>query len=162
MKGTKVLTASPTQMYIYLPAMKKIRRIASHVTEQGFLGTALSQRDMTLTRYGDKYTAKIDSDGAVLAMTLTAKNADAPYPKLELEIDKKIWLPTKVKYLNEAGKVIKTETRTSYECDENYCNPREMVMTDHTSGVSSTLQLKKFKINPELSDDLFSKRSLMH
>ena len=162
MKGTKVLTASPTQMYIYLPAMKKIRRIASHVTEQGFLGTALSQRDMTLTRYGDKYNAKIDSDGAELAMTLTAKSGDAPYPKLQMKVDKKIWLPTEIKYFNDGGKVIKTETRSKYECDKDYCNPREMVMTDHTAGVSSKLELKKFKINPELKDDLFSKRSLMH
>ena len=38
MKGTKVLILSPTQMYVYLPAFGKVRRIASHTKDQGFLG----------------------------------------------------------------------------------------------------------------------------
>src|ERR1700733_10051447 len=43
MKGTKVLILSPTQMYVYLPAFGKVRRIASHTKDQGFLGLSFSQ-----------------------------------------------------------------------------------------------------------------------
>src|SRR5262245_8249677 len=32
LKGTKVLILSPTEMYVYLPAFGKVRRIASHTS----------------------------------------------------------------------------------------------------------------------------------
>jgi hypothetical protein len=162
MKGTKVLIKSPTEMYIYLPAFKKIRRIASHVTEQGFLGTALSQRDLSLTHYAKYYRAKKDKDSAKsMTLLLTAKGDDAPYARLELDIDKSKWLPTEIRYFNEKGAHIKTETRTDYECKGNICLPGVQKMTDHTTGVSSTLKMKKPKIDKELDDKLFSKRYLM-
>src|SRR5258706_16469000 len=45
MKGTKVLVLSPTQMYVYLPAFGKVRRIASSVAGQGFMGMTYAQDD---------------------------------------------------------------------------------------------------------------------
>ncbi|MGB0638377.1 MAG: outer membrane lipoprotein-sorting protein, partial [Myxococcota bacterium] len=35
MKGTRVLVLSRQQMWVYLPAYNKVRRVASHVTQQG-------------------------------------------------------------------------------------------------------------------------------
>jgi len=57
MKGTKVLILSSTQMYVYLPAFGKVRRIASSVTDQGFMGLTFTQTDLSLTRYSADYTA---------------------------------------------------------------------------------------------------------
>ncbi len=161
MKGTKVLTLAPTEMYIYLPAFKKIRRIASHVTEQGFLGTALSQRDLTLTRYSDKYDAsdKSAADGKI-TLTLKGKTEEAPYPKIVLTVDENKLLPSTIKYFNDEGKHVKTETRTQYRCSKDYCTPGAMKIEDHAAGVKSILYLKDYTINPKLEDGLFSKRSL--
>src|SRR5579871_6191295 len=64
MKGTKVLVLSPTQMYVYLPAFGKVRRIASHTKDQGFLGLTFSQDDMATTSYGPLYAASVLSDDA--------------------------------------------------------------------------------------------------
>jgi len=162
MRGTKVLTASPTKMYIYLPAFKKIRRIASHMTEQGFLGTSLSQRDMTLTRYSDYYTARKSSDESKqLTLELTAKpGAHAPYPKIELTIGRKHWLPSAIQYFNDSGQLIKTETRSVYHCGKGYCTPGRMKVADHTSGVTSVLILEDYTINPALPAKIFGKRIL--
>jgi outer membrane lipoprotein-sorting protein len=161
MKGTKVLTLSPTEMYIYLPQYKKIRRIASHVTEQGFLGTTLSQKDLTLTRYSTYYTGSTKSeDDDTIELSLTAKDETAPYPKLELVVNKKRMLPSKIRYFNEEGKQVKEERRSAYRCSDNYCMPLTMVVHDLVSGKKSTLRLTKWKVNPTLKDELFSKRSL--
>jgi outer membrane lipoprotein-sorting protein len=163
MKGTKVLVKSPTKMYIYLPAFGKVRRIASHVTEQGFLGTALSQKDMTLTRYSDKYDASVVSDdGTTIVLRLTAKGDGAPYPKIELDVEKKRWLPTKIRYYGEDDKHIKSEDRKDYKCKEKHCTPGTMVITDHTSDTTSTITLKKFEVNSDLPAEIFSKRYLMN
>jgi outer membrane lipoprotein-sorting protein len=161
MKGTKVLTLSPTEMYIYLPQYKKIRRIASHVTEQGFLGTTLSNKDLTLTRYSEYYTSSTKSeDDSEMELVLTPKDDTAPYPKLEMIVNKERLVPSKIRYFNEEGKQVKEERRSAYRCEDGCCTPMTMVMTDLISGKTSTLRLTKWKINPKIKDEIFSKRSL--
>lgn len=161
MKGTKVLTASPTQMYIFMPAFKKLRRIASHVNEQGFLGTALSSADMNLTRYGRFYQATVkSSDAKTVTLRLDGKDDKAPYPRIDMVVDKKLSLPVELKYYAAGGKHIKTERRQDYQCAKGYCVPKLMEMTDHTKAVTSVLKLEKHAIDVAVADDLFSKRSL--
>jgi len=161
MAGTKVLTKSPEKMYIYLPSFKKVRRIASHMNEQGFLGTALASKDMTLTHYGASFTATLITDSASeLELKLVAKNEKAPYPRLDLSIDKTRMVPVRVKFYGEGDKHLKTETRSDYVCEGGYCLPKVIEMVDHSKGVASTLKLLSFKINPELDKGLFSKRNL--
>ena len=46
----KILTRAAQDMYVYLPAFKKVRRLASHVKEQGFMGTAFGHEEMSLVR----------------------------------------------------------------------------------------------------------------
>src|SRR5262249_35132522 len=43
LKGTKVLILSTTEMYAYLPAFGKVRRIASHTNDQSAFGMVFSQ-----------------------------------------------------------------------------------------------------------------------
>ena len=51
MKGTRVLVLSRQQMWVYLPAYRKVRRVASHVKQQGFMGTTYSDEDMSTTSH---------------------------------------------------------------------------------------------------------------
>ena len=162
MKGTKVLVTSPSQMYIYLPAMKKIRRIASHVTDQPFLGTALSAEDMSITRLVPYYSAKKgNDDGTHVMLILTAKSDAAPYPKMEMKVEKARWLPLEIKKYNAAGKLIKTEKREEYSCSEGFCGPKKMTFVNHAIDMATVLVLTSSKVNPTIEDDLFSKRTLL-
>ena len=163
MKGTKVLILSPTQMYVYLPAFGKIRRIASHVTDQGFMGLAFSQDDLANQSYAPIYDAQVASDAAAeMKLVATAKAGQTvPNGKIEFLIAKDKNLPTEIKYFNTAGNHVKTETRTGYECQGAVCSPKELKMVDHTKGGHWTKMIRKaWKVNEDLSDDLFSKRSL--
>ena len=64
LKGTRVLSHTRTKMWVYLPAYQKVRRITSHTTDQGFMGTTLTQDDMATTHYGHVYKAtRCRSDG---------------------------------------------------------------------------------------------------
>lgn len=163
MKGTKVLILSPTQMYVYLPAFGKVRRIASHVQGQGFMGMTFSQSDFMLLRYSGFYNASILSDDASSTkLALAPKSGvEAPYPKIELTISKDKKLPTEIKYFNEKGVHLKTETRSDYKCEGDVCVPNKLKMVDHTKGGQSTeLSVKTSKLNEEMSDEIFSKRAL--
>jgi len=161
-KGTKVLILSPTQMYVYLPAFGKVRRIASHVNDQGFMGLAFSQDDFATQRYASAYNTKVLSDaGNELKLELSAKTADTPYGKIEVTIQKDKNVPTELKYYSASGQHVKTETRTGYTCEGDVCAPGELKMVDHSKGGHWTKMVRKsIKVNEEMSDDLFSKRNL--
>ena len=162
-KGTKVLILSPTQMYVYLPAFKKVRRIASHVTAQGFMGTTYSSDDMSLVRFADKYDAKLAKDSdKTLELEITKKSdVAAPYPKGRITIDKKLMLPIELAYFNDKGQKLKTETRIDYGCEGTVCTARVMKMVDHTAnGHWTELVREKWKVNSGLSKRTFSKRNL--
>lgn len=163
MKGTKVLILSTTQMYVYLPAFGKVRRIASHTADQGFMGLAFSQDDFATQKYSGDYSAKLLSDGAsewkIEATTKEGKTT--PYAKIEFTVAKDNKLPTEIKYFNAEGKHLKTETRSGYSCEGNICTPGELKMVDHMKGGLWTKMVRKsWKLNGEISDEIFSKRSL--
>ena len=161
--GTKVLILSPTQMYVYLPAYKKVRRIASHVTEQGFMGTTYSQDLLAIARYADHYKPTVLSeDDTTWTLELTEKPDGAgPFPKIKVVVQKKDYLPTKMEYFNKRGKHVKTEERMDYECRGKICAPMTMKLTDHTDGDHWTkLVQKKWKPNGGLSDRIFTRRNL--
>jgi outer membrane lipoprotein-sorting protein len=162
MKGTKVLILSPTQMYVFLPAFGKVRRIASHTKDQGFLGLTFSQDDMATTAYGAQYTASIAGDDAkTQKLVLTPKaGQETPYSKIEITVAKDNGLPTELKYFNGEGKNIKTETRSGYSCEGNVCTPGELKMVDNVKGSWTKLIAKSRKVNAEISDDVFSQRNL--
>jgi hypothetical protein len=71
-------------------------------------------------------------------------------------------VPSELKYFNAEGKNIKTEARTGYTCEENntICTPGELKMTDNTKGSWSKLVRKLWKVNENISDDVFTQRSL--
>ncbi|MEM1032031.1 MAG: outer membrane lipoprotein-sorting protein [Myxococcota bacterium] len=161
MKGTKVLILSREQMYIYLPAMKKIRRIASHVNSKAFLGTALSADDMSLTRYSRYYdVVKQKDDGEFVFLKLKAKSDAAPYPRIALKVEKKRWLPVAVKMYNADGKVIKEEKREGYTCTDDFCAPAVMKFKNNATGMRTVLMLTSSQVNEPIDDNIFTKRYL--
>ena len=161
MKGTKVLILSPTQMYVYLPAFGKVRRIASHTKDQGFLGLTFSQDDMATTAYGPLYTGAVGADAAGDTLTLTPKpGQETPYAKIEVTLNKDHGTIAQLKYFNADGNNVKTETRSNYSCDGDVCTPGELKMVDNTKGNWTKLVAKTRKVNEEISDDVFSQRNL--
>lgn len=162
MKGTKVLILSPTQMYVYLPAFGKVRRIASHTKDQGSFGLAFSQDDMATQSYGGEYEGKVLADaGNELKLALTPRaGKETNYGKIEITVAKDRMLPTELKYFNTEGKNIKTETRTGYTCEGDVCTPGELKMVNNTKGNWTRLIRKAWRLNDSIADDVFSQRNL--
>lgn len=165
LKGTRVLILDRDQMYIFLPQYNKVRRVASHTTQQGFMGTTFSFDDMNAGRFGDVYDAKLDSeDGEVAHLTLTAKpDVKAPYPKAEVTVDLKMFHPLELKYFNDKGENIKTETRSKYDCNDeaNVCLGGVHKMEDLTrDGAWTELRRVGWELNTGVDDDVFTTRNL--
>lgn len=162
-RGTKVLIVSPTQMYVYMPVYKKVRRIASHVTEQGFLGTTYSNDDLSLTTYGDKYTGKYvgETDTEYKIELAPRGDTKVAYPRVQITMSKDRYFPLEIVYFNQEGTRLKTETRSEYSCEGSICSPGRLKMVDNTThGHATSLIRKRWKVNSGLSERLFSVRDL--
>ena len=162
-RGMRVLILSLSKMYIYLPAYRKVRRVATHVRGQGFMGSAFSHDDMSVVTYGDKMAGKLLGENAT-HWTIEARRREGSgyrYPKIVFEIDKSVNQPLRIEYFNDDGIRVKTETRTGYECRGEHCNAALMTLTDHTrDGLTSTLKRLDWQVNTGLADSFFTLRAL--
>jgi len=164
LKGTRVLTMGPTQIYIWLPDFGKIRRVASHSLNQGFMGTTLTQQDMATYSYSGQYTAKVaEQDDKTWTLELATKDPkDTAYDKLVMVVDKGMKVPLRIDYYNDEGtEVVREMTRSNYQCNAGgYCLFGYMKMVDKTTGGWTTLTPTAAKVDNGISDDIFSPRTL--
>jgi hypothetical protein len=163
MKGTKVLLLSPTEMYVYLPAFGKVRRIASRTKDKGFLGLTFAIEDYFFNTYSDRYSAALASDsGPEVRLLLTPKpGQETPYAKIDMTVAKDKGVATLLKCYDGKGALLKTETRSGFDEQDGVLLPSEIRMVDNTvEGRSTTMLRKSLKVNEDLPDDLFSKREL--
>ncbi len=161
-KGVTFLTLSDDQMYIYMPAFKKIRRIASSAKNENFMGTDMSYEDLAETSYSKKYTPKLVSetgDEAVLEL-IAKKGSDAAYSKLIITTQKKTWLRKSMELYNKSGKLIKKMNIKQSSIISGYPTPTEIVMKDMSSGHSTKMIMDDVKYDSGLKDSLFSKRKI--
>ena len=163
MKGTKVLVRSRTELYIYLPAYNKVRRVASHATRGGFLGTTYSNEDISTITFANLYAGKLlsETDSHWVLEATPKEGIKAMYGKLVFTVRKDYAQASEIKYFNSKDEHIKTESRTEYSCQGTICNAAVMTMVDHSRGGASTQFLRRdWRVNTGISESLFSKRTL--
>jgi hypothetical protein len=152
-----------TQIYVYLPAHKKVRRVASHVRSRGFMGTTMSFDEMAVATYSPYFTGNLlqETDTHWIVEAVLKPGADFPHPRLELEIVKEHGQASEIRYYNHKGVKLKTETRTEYKCREKICSPKKVKMVDHIAGGKWTeLTQAEWKVNTGVKDSFFTIQSL--
>ncbi len=162
-KGMRVLTLSLDQQYVYLPAFRKVRRVASHIRNQSFMGSAYSYDEMATVTYGDLFTGELvsENDKEWVVVGTRRPGKDFSYPKIEFTILKEFSQPSLIKYYSDKGVVLKSEQRLEYSCQENICNAKVMIITDHTrNNLATKMTREQWKINTGVSADSFSVRDL--
>ncbi|MEK6606556.1 MAG: outer membrane lipoprotein-sorting protein [Myxococcota bacterium] len=164
-KGMAVLVDGRDNMYVYLPAYARVRRIAGHTREQGFLGSDFSYEDMGDVKWGEKYAATLKGETAE-AWTLELKPRDpeeTEYARLVMTAGKKTLHPEKLEYFDAGGRKAKTQTQENYAFVESVKTwiPRLITMTDHRRGNHRTeMDIAVVGINTGIADEQFTQRSL--
>jgi outer membrane lipoprotein-sorting protein len=160
--GVGFLSLTDEQMYLYMPAFKKIRRIASHIKNESFMGTDFSYDDIAQTKYADDYTAKIlEETETHYVLELSPKpGKDADYSRLKMWVDKKTYVYDKIEYYDKKDKLQKAlQTRKIKQVD-GYWTPQEMEMHDVQKEHKTTMLFTEIKHDTGLEDELFTQRYL--
>ncbi len=161
-KGVGFLSISEDRMYLYLPAFRKVRRIASHIKNEDFMGTDFSYEDMAETKYTDEYTATSEREEAnqyVLELK-PRPDADVGYSRQRMWVDKKTFIPVKTEYYSNEGKLIKVLTSEDVKQVDGYWFPMKMTMETIKTGHRTVLEMDEIKHDTGLSESFFTTRNL--
>src|SRR5262249_7648416 len=60
-KGMGFLAEGPEVLHVYLPDMKRVRRMGTHITNQSIMGSDLTNEDLSAAVLSDSYSAKLVS-----------------------------------------------------------------------------------------------------
>jgi outer membrane lipoprotein-sorting protein len=111
-KGIAFLSLPDDIMYLYLPAFKKIRRIASHVKNTKFAGTDFTYEDMEAKRYSEKYDPSLlkKNDEHYVLQLNPKEGLKTDYSKLIMWVRTDNFYSTKIEFYNRGGKLYKVMT----------------------------------------------------
>lgn len=168
-RGTKFLSINEegeeSQMWLYMPALGRERRIASHMTGDSFMGTDFTYDEIGGGfNYSDDYTAKRLGDekmGGVdcYVLELIADGADALYAKIQMWVWIDKMVPVKVQFYNSSGSLAKTLTMENFKQVSKDLIPHNLVMADEKAGTRTILEITEMN-QEDVADDIFTVRNL--
>lgn len=172
-KGTGFLqiehSESDDDQWIYLPALKKSRRLVANNKKDSFVGSDFSYGDILLPKvnlYLHTLVRSENVDGTdcyvieSLPKDDTVKR-DSGYSKKTVWVRKDNFIEHKVEYYDVAGRLLKTQTTGDYkliEPDTQRWIAQRREMTNHQTGHKTTITFSAVEGGLTLSDDLFTTR----
>jgi outer membrane lipoprotein-sorting protein len=151
--------------WLYLPALKRVKRISSSNKSGPFMGSEFAYEDIT-SQEVEKYTykwlrdEKYDGrDTFVMERYPTYKHSG--YTKQVAWIDKEMYQPLKIDFYDRKGALLKTLTQHEYKKYlGKFWRPSRMEMVNHITKKSTTLKWSNFHFNSGLTDRDFDRNSL--
>lgn len=168
-KGTKVLgwehADRDDDQWLYLPALKRVKRIASRNKSGSFMGSEFSYEDIGNQNPG-KYTFDGEAEIVMFNGVECYKGARVPkdknsgYTKQVTWVDTKNFLIQKVEYYDRKKEHIKTAIFSDYKQIDGVWRVGMIEMKNHQNDKSTKLIWKEDKIKAGLSSRDFDKREL--
>jgi outer membrane lipoprotein-sorting protein len=172
-KGTALLTYSHKtgndDQWLYLPALKRVKRISSSNKSGSFMGSEFSYEDLG-SREPEKYDYKWIRDekcpgesASVDCFVLEAypKDKYSGYTRQVVWMDKHEYRPQKIEYYDRKKSLLKTLVLTKYKLYlDKYWRANELYMENHQSGKSTRLVYENYRFGNGFKDSNFTKTSL--
>ena len=149
--------------WVYLPALRKTRRIASSSKHDSFFGTEFSYADLN-TREIDEDThtflrKELFQDIKCYIIESIPKDKKDAYSKIVSSVDPKRWIFLKVEYYNRKGERLKTQL-PKWELIQDIWTATNLVMENHLNGNKTVVEIKDVQYNTGLKEKLFHERTL--
>ncbi len=161
-KGVGFLVLEDDKMYLYMPAFRKIRRIASHIKNESFMGTDFSYEDIAQTKYAEDYSASIleEKDSHYLLELSPKPDSDVDYSKLTMLVNKETYVYEKIEHYDKNDKLSKVMIASKVKKVDDYWMPMSMEMQDVQKDHRTTMTFSEVKHDTGLADKVFSQRYL--
>ena len=174
-KGTALLTythkTGPDDQWLYLPALKRVKRIASNNKSGPFMGSEFAYEDLS-SQEVEKYTYKylrdevLEGDGEFAGKTVFVierypVDEKSGYTRQIARMDQDEYRVLKVEFYDRKDSLLKTLTLHEYQqyLDKHWRAGR-MEMVNHQTGKSTTLTFTDYVFGNGFTDRDFDRNSL--
>lgn len=168
-EGTALLTYSHIKdtddQWLYLPAIKRVKRISSTNKSGPFVGSEFAFEDFSTQQIG-KFSYKWLKDEACGDRTCHVVERvplyeDSGYTRETAWIDTTDYQYRKIDYYDRKGSLLKTLTFGNYTLyEDKFWRPLELDMDNHETGKKTRLLWQGYKFNTDLTKDDFTTASL--
>lgn len=150
--------------YLYLPALKRARRISGSLRSSSFMGTDFSFADLDRRDLRDSESKQLGMEkiGSALCyvMDVIPRRNDSRYSHIELWVRPGNFVALRAKMYDLANVLVKTfEAQEIRRVSGNWFVSKSL-MTDHKIGHTTLLMLQGIVANSQVPDEEFSVRAL--
>ena len=173
--GTKFLTighrGADSDQRLYLPALKKTRKISSSGKDGEFVNSDIWFYDLEERYFEDNTYTFLSAnetlpDKSFAGMTfnkieMKSVKSDCPYSKSVAWVNVNNNMIYKLDNFDKKdGSLLKTTLTVKVETIKGILVPTQMIVTNHRKGSKTLMQLNNVEVNVGLKDDVFSVQNL--
>jgi len=168
-QGTALLSFThkegPDDQWLYLPALKRVKRIASDNKSGPFMGSEFAYEDIT-SQEVDKYTYKFLRDDQLDGMDVFVferypKDENSGYTRQIIWLDKEHYKERRIEYYDRKNSLLKTLVFSDYhQYNDKFWRAGDMFMENHQTGKSTRLLQSDFHFGAGLAERDFDQNSL--
>jgi len=169
-RGTAMLTITHKEgdddQWLYLPALKRVKRLSSADKSGSFMGSEFAYEDLAsreVEKYGYHFVSEEkfrNQDCFVLELT-PKDTKNSGYRRIVSWLDQDHYRVQKEEYYDPRGRLLKTLTLREYHryLDDHW-RPQLLLMVNHQNGRQTELQFGDYRFHTGLTDGDFNKSSL--
>jgi hypothetical protein len=149
-------------MYTYLPQFRRVRRIAANARNQGFMGTNITNEDMSEHRYSKRWSCTPHETTAESWIVDLSPNPgiNTGYSKLRVSIGRKRIQYERVEYYVD-DRHIKTQMRSDWATMEGLEMAKTIRYVSHDRNVEARIRMDEWRVNQGIQDTAFTTRALL-
>ena len=170
-KDTALLTVEENDqedMWLYLPALGNVKKIASHNKNGNFMGTDFTYNDIDMvggSNYEADYESKLVGEEKIRGdicykLSTTPTKESINYSEMKMWVRKSDYMPLKLEFYDQDGNLKKVMTNKNYRDIDSHLTPEEIVMENVQKGTKTILKLSEVEYNIKLNDQIFTTRYL--
>ncbi|RMF09262.1 MAG: outer membrane lipoprotein-sorting protein [Candidatus Neomarinimicrobiota bacterium] len=152
-----------SDQWLYLPKLKKAKKIAVSEQSKSLLGTEFSYEDLQETSLD---TASLSYGGEAVLDSIPCQIVDQRMPASRQYSHRRIWVSTgnwlikKVEYFDHQNRPVKVLDIPEHIRQDRFWFTRKMIMHNLLNGNESILEVNDIQVNTGLVDDFFSQTFL--
>lgn len=168
-KGTALLSFShltePDDQWLYLPALKRVKRISSRNKSGSFMGSEFAYEDISgdePEKYAHRYLREEAVDGVdCFIVERDPVDPNSGYSRQEVAWDMEHYRPMRVVYYDRKGALLKTLTYGDYEQYQGrFWRAGLFEMVNHQTGKKTRLDWTEYAFGTGLRDSDFTQAAL--
>ena len=168
-KGTGFLSVEKdrgeTEQFLYLPSLRRTRRIVSSQKSRSYVNSDFSYEDMERRPVEDfehiiSGEETIENINFYILESKPKKGTRSQYGRIKTRIDPKSFIPLYIEYFDKKEKLIKKYRVVKLEKVQNIWTEMEVIMENMKRKHRTVLKVDKIVYNTGLDDRIFTRQHL--